>query len=224
VYSEYNAVIELYKAAFGDATSKRVKELSGKVLAFTVSHDHDKVSIHGHFAVIADDPAGKLEFYRYPITLISLRTGDGGDRYKSYNFVRNVYDKFVPEHLRRIRDAAAALPKLSERTEMSFAASEMTLEENSQQDSQDAPQPGGGDAFQKPGLPASALQYEEMVKIRQQIDRLLQQMEQQRQDSKEEMEQQRQESKEQMEQQRQQMERQLTQQEEMILLLRNSQK
>ena len=212
------AIIELYKTAFGQTSPDRVTELYGKVLVFTVSHDHDRVCLYGHFAVLPDNSTEQLEFYRYPIALISLSMNDGIDRDKASNFVRNLYDQFVPEHLQRIKHAASLLPKPDvQQTGISFSASELLLEEvDSQQESQDISQQSDEASFQKPGPPASAAR----------IDRLLAQLEQQRKDQKDkegrmehQMEQQKQDHKDkekwmerQLEQMSQQMEKQMERQ------------
>lgn len=87
-----NAIIKLYQAAFEESEPHLVKELHGKVLAFSVSHDHDSVRIWGHYAVMQDG----LKYYYHDIEQFSLTIRDG--RYKNigYHFVRNVYDKICP--------------------------------------------------------------------------------------------------------------------------------
>ena len=56
--------------------------------------------------------------------------------------------------------------------------------------------------FQKPSKSASASQNKEMVKLREQIDRLLERLEQQRKDNLQQLEQQRRDFQEQLEQQK----------------------
>ena len=129
------AIIELYKAAYGNDDS-RVQNLYGQVLIFTVSHNHDVVQIYGHFAALSN--AGKVEVYRHPISMCSLTFGDGKDRFEPYNFVYNVYEKFAPGHLKRIKEAAMVLPKAN-KTWLSQATSDIGLDDaSSQQDSQSA--------------------------------------------------------------------------------------
>ena len=139
------AIVVLYQEAFGHIAPHRVRELYGKVLAFTVSHDNDRVLLYGHFAVAKPNFPGELEFYRYPIDLFSLTIRDGADRYRAYNFVWNVYEKFAPDHRKRIKDAVANLPSPAKRTGLSFFASDMDLgEPDSEQNSQDTPSQGEG--------------------------------------------------------------------------------
>lgn len=198
------AIFMLYQEAFGP-TSPRVHQLYGQVLVFSVSHDNDRVILYGHFATAEPNLPLGLKFHRHPFNLFSLSIGDGTNRYKAYNFVSNIYEKFAPVHRERIKDAVAQLPKPSEKTDLMFAASDMPLDEpDSQQDSQVLLQ-GDDDTFRKPSVPTSSMQEDEVIRLRQrmervkkesenQIDKLLQQLEQLERQSKE--------SKEQLERQR----------------------
>ena len=116
------------------------------------------------------------KYYRYNIKTFRILT-DENDLLTVHNFVRNVLKTHATKLLKQLKDALAAIPEPSEqRTGMSFSTSGLTLEETDpRQDSQGALQPGEDAVFQKPQRPASALQ----------IDKLLQQLEQQRKDSKE---------------------------------------
>jgi len=168
-------VMELFKTAFGD-NSERVKDLYGQVLVFTVSHEHDKVCLYGHYAATSE--ADELQYYRYQIALISLSAKDGADKFVTYNFVRNVYDKFAPMHQQRIQDASALLPRIQERTNLFFSASELALEDTqSQSNSQDSQSQVGSD-YKTPRLPASATHKKETIKLRQ-MERQREQMERQ---------------------------------------------
>ncbi|KAL9127165.1 MAG: hypothetical protein Q9217_003898 [Psora testacea] len=139
------AIIVLYQTAFGHTAPHRVHELYGKVLVFTVSHDNDRVLLYGHFAIAKPNFPTELKFYRHPIALFSLTIRDGADRYQAYNFVWNVYEKFAPDHRKRIKDAVAQLESPAERTGLSFVASNITVNEpDSEQDSQETPSQGEG--------------------------------------------------------------------------------
>lgn len=50
-------------------------------------------------------------FHRHLIDSFDLTNKSGEDRWKAYNFVRKLYDHFVPIHLKRIRDAVVILSK-----------------------------------------------------------------------------------------------------------------
>jgi hypothetical protein len=96
----YTAIIELYKTAFRTKHPDRVRELYGQVLVFTVSHDIEVAHLYGPFSVASDSSARMLEFYRYDIDMCNFA---GVKRFKPYNFVCNVYDKFAPEHLKKTK-------------------------------------------------------------------------------------------------------------------------
>jgi hypothetical protein len=178
------AIMSLYQEAFGGTAPHRVQELFGRVLVFTVSHDNDRVLLYGHFAVADPKVEGGLRFYRHPIDLFSLSTRGGADRLKAYNFVRNVYEKFATEHRTRIKVAVARLPGLAERTGLSFAASDLAVGPPNATDGSQGASSRSDNEFATPVEPASVAQRRETTKLREQIDTLLQQMEQQRQDAK----------------------------------------
>ncbi|KAI4145942.1 MAG: hypothetical protein LQ340_006106, partial [Diploschistes diacapsis] len=189
------AIFSLFKAAFGEDDS-RVNELKGKILAFTISHNNRIVNVYGHYAVAKDRAQHELEFFRHDIALFSLIIDEGSQRFKSYNFVRNLYGKFAPEHMKRIQNAVACLPVPTNPTSRSFAAtSELGPEETPSQDN---------GALQEPNEAASASAGMEMAKLREQIDKLLQQLEQQGRDSEQ--------KEERMERLMEQQERQMEQQ------------
>ena len=94
-------IVELYKAV------KREKELHGEILAFSISHDHRAVRIYGHYPIIHGD---KTAFYRYPIRTFDFTELDGRDKWTAYKFTKNVYDVWMPTHLRRICSIIDQLP------------------------------------------------------------------------------------------------------------------
>lgn len=213
------AIILLYQEAFGNTEPHRIEELYGQVLVFTVSHNNDTVHLYGHFAVADPNLPGELRFYRHLIGIYSLTVHRGAERLKAYNFVFNVYEKFAPDHLKRIKDAVAQLPSPAEWAGPLFEASDLSTAPTNSPDSRG--ESSQGDGFKRPGTPSSVLQRREMIKLQGQLDLLLRQMEQQRLDSKEQMEQQR----KQMEQQQKQNDQlllQLQQQSEVIALLKAS--
>ena len=87
------SVIELYRAV------KREKELNREILAFSISHDHRSVRIYGHYAVIDDN---QTPFYRHPIKTLDITSEEGKDKWTTYKFTKNVYDVWMPTHLKRI--------------------------------------------------------------------------------------------------------------------------
>ena len=57
------------------------------------------VRIYGHFPVIHGN---KTAFYRHPIHEFSFTALDGKDKWTAYNFTKNIYEVWVPSHLKRI--------------------------------------------------------------------------------------------------------------------------
>ena len=96
------SVFELYKAV------RREKELHRQILAFSTSHDHWLVRIYGHYAIIENEK--ETTFYHYPIAAFDFTSKQGEHKWTSYKFTKNVYDNFVPTHLKRICSAIGDLP------------------------------------------------------------------------------------------------------------------
>jgi hypothetical protein len=194
-----NAVVQLHRV-LGD---KRTSQLSGQILVFSVSHDNERVKIYGHYAVIE---GARSTFYRYPIESFTLNFHEGQGRKGTYDFVREIYHSFYPEHLKRIQNALAEMedPRAQSMT------SSMSIEESESQEMN----PGASSSqqnvvFKKPNAPASKKQKGEMALLREQLV-------QQDSQSKERLVQQDRQSKEQMallERQMALLEKQMAQQE-----------
>ncbi|KAI9163656.1 hypothetical protein HJFPF1_05278 [Paramyrothecium foliicola] len=84
---------------------KREAEINQQILAFSVAHDNSTVKLCGHYAVIKgkDD----IKYYCYPILDVALRARD---KWAGYQFVKNIYDKWMPDHLKRIHSAIDQIP------------------------------------------------------------------------------------------------------------------
>lgn len=95
------SIVELYRAV------KREKELDREILAFSISHDHRSVRIYGHYPVIDGD---KVTFYRHSIHEFSFTALEGKDKWTAYKFTKNIYDIWMPTHLKRICSAVDQLP------------------------------------------------------------------------------------------------------------------
>ena len=106
------AVVELFRYV------KREKVLDREFLAFSISHDHTSVRIYGHYAAIDKD---KTTFWRHRIRAFDFTEQDGKDKWTAYKFTKNVYESWMPLHLRRICSAIDALP-LDIRFDLSQAA------------------------------------------------------------------------------------------------------
>ena len=85
----------------------RAKELHRKVLGFSISLDQQQVRIYAHYPEI-DDLSTKC--YRHVLRSFIIIDDGGKERWTAYQFVRNVYDSFVPTHLERIKTAVDQLP------------------------------------------------------------------------------------------------------------------
>ncbi|KAL7924679.1 hypothetical protein ACQKWADRAFT_285659 [Trichoderma austrokoningii] len=91
-------VVELFRLV------KRESELHLQILAFSVSHDHEGVKIYGHYPVI-DKATAKLEYCRHLILKFYFTERNGKDKWAAYQFTKNVYDLWMPEHFERICSA-----------------------------------------------------------------------------------------------------------------------
>ncbi|KAF2756348.1 hypothetical protein EJ05DRAFT_487261 [Pseudovirgaria hyperparasitica] len=109
-------IVELFRLV------KREKELNRQILAFSVSHDHRNVRIYGHYPVIKGD---KTSFYRHPIHEFSFVALDGKEKWTTYKFTKNVYDVWMPEHLKRICSVIDKIPadvsfEMSQQSDLQF--------------------------------------------------------------------------------------------------------
>ncbi|KAK5086193.1 hypothetical protein LTR70_007438 [Exophiala xenobiotica] len=165
-----NAIIQLFRAV--DET--KVADLSGQILVFSVSHDNLLVKLYGHFANIDGD---KLAFYRYPVASFVLNFEESQGRKRTHDFVREIYHSFYPAHLKRIRDALAAM---DDPRNVAMISGMSVEEDESQEHDPSARSSQENSGFKKPGTPASKKQKGALALVREQM------AEQQRQ-SKEQM-------------------------------------
>ncbi|KAK3339427.1 hypothetical protein B0H65DRAFT_591700 [Neurospora tetraspora] len=94
-------IVELFRAV------KREDEVNRKILAFSVSHDHQSVRIYGHYPVIT----GKdTNYYRHPIHQFYFTALEGKEKWTAYRFTKNVYDIWMPKHFENICSAINQLP------------------------------------------------------------------------------------------------------------------
>ncbi|WPH01400.1 Hypothetical protein R9X50_00424500 [Acrodontium crateriforme] len=94
-------VVELFRLV------KREKELNREILAFSISHDARFVRLYGHYPVINGN---KTTFYRHQIYELSIMAFDGKEKWTPYKFTKNVYDKWMPTHFKRICSVIDDLP------------------------------------------------------------------------------------------------------------------
>jgi hypothetical protein len=94
-------IVELFRLV------QREKELHRQILAFSISHNHRTVRIYGHYPVV---DGKNTTFYRHSIREFSFTELDGKERWTAYKFTKNVYDIWVPTHLKRICSVIEELP------------------------------------------------------------------------------------------------------------------
>ena len=71
--SQYDACSKRYGRTL-QACEARKRELHRRILAFSISHDHDTVRIYGHYPVI---DGSNTTFYRHPIRKFDFTELDG---------------------------------------------------------------------------------------------------------------------------------------------------
>jgi hypothetical protein len=87
------AIVELFRLV------DREKELHQEIPAFSISHDSSLVRIYGHYPIIN----GKdTTYYRHPIRKFDFIELDGRDKWTAYRFTKNVYEIWMPMHIKRI--------------------------------------------------------------------------------------------------------------------------
>lgn len=106
-------------------------QVDGKILGFSVSHNHQQVHISGHYASIQ---SSVTTYHRHMIRAFNFRDLDGKERWTAYSFVKNVYDHWVPGHFQAIRRILALLP--SHPAEIFAALQHFTSSETSVPDAQ----------------------------------------------------------------------------------------
>ena len=200
------AIVELFQT-LGD---NQAAQLNGQILVFSVSHDNERVKLYGHFPVLTRE---KATFYRYPIATFDLNFEESHGRRRTHDFVRAIYDKFFPDHVKRVRDALAKMEDPRNRSmysDMSVEETESQEETPSAQSSQELI------GFKKPDAPASKKQKGEVALLREQLA-------EQRKQSKEQMailERQVEEQRKQSVDQRKQSDEQLELMKEQVKMLR----
>ncbi|GAP92014.1 hypothetical protein SAMD00023353_6100220 [Rosellinia necatrix] len=111
----------------------RENEVNREVLSFSISHDDRSVRIYGYYPVIDKK---ETKYYRHPIRTFCFTELDGKDKWAAYQFTKNVYNTWMPDHFKRISSAIDQLsvdfdaPALSESTSLpqpleNLAASEV---------------------------------------------------------------------------------------------------
>ncbi len=212
------ALLKLEQKADQYREDKQFESLLGKILVYSISHDQKDARLYGHYALVEGE---KWTYYRHHIRHFDI-AHEERDLLALHNFARNVLTVYAPQLLKRLQKATAALPVSST---LSFSAGTMNLEDDSQQGSQQPSQGRDAEGFATPVLPAST--HKLFDEQKEQMDKLLQQLEQQRKDNKEQMdkllqqlEQQRKDNKEQMDELKKERDNQREQNKELTDMLK----
>ncbi len=187
------ALLKLEQKADQYREDKHFESLLGKILVYSISHDQKYARLYGHFAMVEGE---KWTYYRHFIESFDI-AHKARDLLALHNFARNVLTVYAPELLKRLREAIGALPVSST---LSFYADTMSLEDW-QPGSPKVSQGRNAEGFATPVLPASAEklfdeQKEQMKKLLQQIERQREEDREKEERQRQEMERQRQENKE----------------------------
>jgi len=193
------ALLKLEQKADQYREDKQFESLLGQILVYSISHDQNDARVWGHYALVEGE---KWTYYRHHVGKFDI-AHEERDLLALYNFARNVLTVYAPKLLKRVQKAVAALPTSST---LSFSAGTMSLEDDSQQGSQQPSQGRDAEGFATPVLPACIQNLFDEQK--DQMDKLLQQLARQKKESDELKEQQRKESDESKEQLLQQLARQ----------------
>jgi hypothetical protein len=104
-------VVELFRLA------KREHEVHREILAFSVSHNDRDVMLYGHYPVVDKQ---KTTFYRHPIHAFSILALEGKEKWTAYRFTKNIYDIWMPMHLKRLCSVIESIP-----ADLNFEPSEL---------------------------------------------------------------------------------------------------
>lgn len=161
-------IVELFKLV------KREEELHRKILAFSVSHNDRSVRIYGHYPIIDGQTA---TFYSHPIRDFSFLDEDGKERWTTYRFTKNLYEKFMPELHKSICSAIDDLPadlnfeiSLGGSTTPSAVAQSESAPSKPSETATNPPSSQGAGNFKKPRLPPKVMLQQENDQLREQIN------------------------------------------------------
>lgn len=84
------------------------KEMNGRMLAFSVSHNHKIVKIYCHYPVINEDDDTFI--YRHLLKEFDITADNGKDKWTAHKFTRNLYYIIGSLHLAKLRLAVDDLP------------------------------------------------------------------------------------------------------------------
>lgn len=94
------AMVELFRAA------KLEHTCSGHIMAFSMSYNHEWAYIFAYYPIL---DGAKTTIYRRKVYKYLLSPDDTDDTTRAWNFVRNVYQEWAPQHVSRLRRAIDAI-------------------------------------------------------------------------------------------------------------------
>lgn len=168
------ALLRIEQEADKYRSNKKMDGLSKRILVFSISHDYQDARLYGHYAIVQEM---KWHYYRHRIRKFDLF--DRNSMLSLHNFVRNILKSFMPEHVKRLKEAIAALsdPKILPEScgnthcaDLSNAASGMLLDDAPpQQDILER----DDDGFLVPARPGSLQSSETRIRMMaEQIERM----------------------------------------------------
>lgn len=102
------AILRLQQEADKYRPKPKTKDLDGKILVFSISHNGSKVELYGHFGIMNGTD---WKYYRHQIhTTFDIRKSQE-HLLKLHNFVKNVLKEHLQEHVERLKDAISVLPE-----------------------------------------------------------------------------------------------------------------
>lgn len=87
---------------------KRENEVDRQILAFSITHDHHSVNIYGHYPVMRKKD---IQYYRHTIKSFDFTMDNGKHKWTAYQFTKNLYDTWVPAHLKRLSSVIDEIPE-----------------------------------------------------------------------------------------------------------------
>lgn len=176
------AIVQLYRYAEWEEVFDWKKEIHRKILAFSISHDDRAVRLYGHYPVIKNDVT---TFYRHLIRDFSLMDLDGRDKWTVYKFTKNIYELWMPDHLKNIIKAIDALPAglnfaVSSASFRSNPGADIETEPDSQEMAESIPSSQDTERSKKPRLKPT-------VMLQQEIEWLKERLAQEREESNEQL-------------------------------------
>ena len=95
-----NGVISLFE------TAEMTNAVEGNIIAISIAHNHEEISIHGHYFVTA--PGNSPFSYEICSTALwdhDIHTPCIEDVFKPYDFVRLIYNRWAGQHIVKLREA-----------------------------------------------------------------------------------------------------------------------